>query len=232
MYALLNTAPGQKENLKTCAARKEKKVSYCSSVEEIKNKRLWGQTEKQQERVQKHSGFWNVSDLLAHSFYFVSLFYIFPHTNSFFFWLRWVFVAARRLSLVEASGGCSLLWCTGFLLWWLLFLRSRGSRCTGFSSCGARAQQLWCMGSRHVDSVVVARGLQSTGSVVVVHGLQARGLSSCGSQALEHRLGSRGARAQLLRGMWDLPRTGIEPGPPALAGGFLTTVPPGKSPTY
>ena len=28
--------------------------------------------------------------------------------------------------------------------------------------------------------------------------------------------------------MWDLPRPGIEPVSPALAGGFLTTVPPGK----
>ena len=28
--------------------------------------------------------------------------------------------------------------------------------------------------------------------------------------------------------MWDLPRSGIEPVSPALAGGFLTTVPPGK----
>ena len=29
--------------------------------------------------------------------------------------------------------------------------------------------------------------------------------------------------------MWDLPGPGIEPMSPALAGGFLTTVPPGKS---
>ena len=29
--------------------------------------------------------------------------------------------------------------------------------------------------------------------------------------------------------MWDLPRPGIEPVSPALAGGFLTTDPPGKS---
>ena len=28
--------------------------------------------------------------------------------------------------------------------------------------------------------------------------------------------------------MWDLPGPGIEPVSPALAGGFLTTVPPGK----
>ena len=45
----------------------------------------------------------------------------------------------------------------------------------------------------------------------------ARGLSSCGSRAL------------LLRGMWDFPGPGIKPMSPALAGGFLTSVPPGKS---
>ena len=28
--------------------------------------------------------------------------------------------------------------------------------------------------------------------------------------------------------MWDLPRSGLEPVSPALAGGFLTAVPPGK----
>ena len=33
--------------------------------------------------------------------------------------------------------------------------------------------------------------------------------------------------------MWDLPGPGIEPVTPALAGGFLTTAPPGKSfPTF
>ena len=33
----------------------------------------------------------------------------------------------------------------------------------------------------------------------------------------------------MLCGMWDLPGPGIEPVSPALAGGFLTTEPPGKS---
>ena len=108
-----------------------------------------------------------------------------------FFWLRWVFVAVRRFSLVAASGGYSSLWCTCFSLQWLLLLRSTGSRRTGFSSCGA-------------------------------------GLSSCGSWALERRLSSCGARAQLLRSMWDLPGLGLEHVSPALVGGFLTTAPPGK----
>ena len=54
------------------------------------------------------------------------------------------------------------------------------------------------------------------------------GFSSCGSQALEHRCSSCGARAYLLCGMWDLPGPGLKPVSPALAGGFLTTAPPGK----
>ena len=66
--------------------------------------------------------------------------------------------------------------------------------------------------------------LRSMGSSVV----EARGLSSCGSWALECRLSSCGTRAELLCGMWDLPGPGLEPVSPALAGGFLTTVPPGK----
>ena len=65
-----------------------------------------------------------------------------------------------------------------------------------------------------------ARALGAQASAVA-----ARGLSSCGSWALEHRLSSCSARA----GMWDLSGPGIEPISPAVAGGFLTTVPPGKA---
>ena len=63
--------------------------------------------------------------------------------------------------------------------------------------------------------------LQSTGS-------RCAGFSSCGLRALECRLSSCGTRAQLLRSMWDPPGPGLKPMSPALAGGFLTTVPPGK----
>ena len=63
--------------------------------------------------------------------------------------------------------------------------------------------------------------LRSTGSRFM-------GFSSCGSRALEHRLSSCGAQAELLRSMWDLPGPGLKPASPALAGGFLTTVPLGK----
>ena len=54
----------------------------------------------------------------------------------FYFWLCWVFLAARGLSLVVVSGGYSSLQCVGFSLWWLLLLWSMGSRRAGFSSCG------------------------------------------------------------------------------------------------
>ena len=101
-----------------------------------------------------------------------------------YFWLHWVFVAVRGLSLIEASGGHSSLRRAGLSLRWLLSLRSMGSRHAGFSCCGSRA--------------------------------------------LELRLSSCGARAQPLRGMWDLHRPGLEPVSPALAGRFLTTAPPGK----
>ena len=64
---------------------------------------------------------------------------------------------------------------------------------------------------------IVVRGpLIIAASLVAEHRLQTRRLSNCGS------------RAQLLRGMWDLPRPGLEPMSPAVAGRFSTTAPPGK----
>ena len=64
---------------------------------------------------------------LPYHFYLLWLWlnYIYLFT---YFWLRWVFVAALRLSLVASSRGYSSLWCMGFSLWCLLFLRSTGSR--------------------------------------------------------------------------------------------------------
>ena len=63
-----------------------------------------------------------------------------------YFWPRWVFVAARGLSLVAASGGYSWLRCAGFSLQWFLLLRSMGSRYAGFSSCGTRASVVVALG--------------------------------------------------------------------------------------
>ena len=75
-----------------------------------------------------------------------------------------------------------------------------------FSSCGKRGPLF----------IAVRGPLTIVASLVAEHRLQMRRLSSCGS------------RAQLLRGMWDLPRPGLEPASPALAGGLSTTEPPGK----
>ena len=48
-----------------------------------------------------------------------------------YFWLCWVFVSVRGLSLVAASRGHSSSRCAGLSLSWPLLLRSRGSRCAG-----------------------------------------------------------------------------------------------------
>ena len=58
-------------------------------------------------------------------------------------------------------------------------------------------------------------------------------LTIAASPAAEHRLQTRrlsncGSRDQLLRGMWDPPRPGLEPVCPAPAGRLSTTAPPGK----
>ena len=48
-----------------------------------------------------------------------------------YFWLGWVFVSVRGLSLVAASGGRFSSRCAGPSLSWPLLLRSTGSRRTG-----------------------------------------------------------------------------------------------------
>ena len=71
-------------------------------------------------------------------------------------------------------------------------------------------------GKRGPLFIAVRRPLAIAASLVAKHRLQTRRLSNCGS------------RAKLLRGMWDLPKPGLEPVSPALAGRFSTTAPPGK----
>ena len=75
-----------------------------------------------------------------------------------------------------------------------------------FSSCG-----------KWGPLFIAVRGpLTIAASLVAEQRLQTRRLSNCGS------------RAQLLRGMRDPRRPGLEPVSPALAGRFSTTAPPGK----
>ena len=61
-----------------------------------------------------------------------------------YFWLCWVFVAARGLSQLRRAGAT-------------LRCDARASHCGGFSCCGARA-----LGAQ--ASVVVVRGLSSCGT--------------------------------------------------------------------
>ena len=75
-----------------------------------------------------------------------------------------------------------------------------------FSSCGKRGPLF----------ITVHEPLTIAASLVAEHRLQTHRLRNCGS------------RAQLLRGMWDLPRPGLKPVSHALAGRFSTTAPPGK----
>ena len=89
-----------------------------------------------------------------------------------------------------------------------LFMAVLGLRfCAGASSsCGERGPLF----------TAVRGPLTVVASLVAEHRLQMRRLSNCGS------------RAHLLRSMWDLPRPGLEPVSPALAGRFSTTAPLGK----
>ena len=94
------------------------------------------------------------------------------------------------------------------LIYLFLFYGCVGSSflCEGFPSCGKRGPHL-----------IAVRGPPTiAASLVAEHKLQTRRLSNCGS------------RAQLLRGMWDPPRPGLEPVSPALAGRLPTTAPSGK----
>ena len=89
-------------------------------------------------------------------------------------------------------------------------------RARAFSSCGKQGPLFIAVRG---PLFIVVRGPFTTAAPPVAgHRLQTRRLSSCGS------------RAQVLRGMWDPPRPGLEPVSPALAGRFSTTAPPGKPP--
>ena len=95
-----------------------------------------------------------------------------------------------------------------FYLFIYLFMAELGLRfcARALSSCGKRGPLF----------ITVRGPLTIAASLVVEHRLQTRRLSNCGS------------RAQLLHGIWDPPRPGLEPVSPALAGRLPTTAPPGK----
>ena len=96
------------------------------------------------------------------------------------------------------------------LLFICLFMAVLGLRfcARAFSSCGKRGPLFIAMRGPYTIAA----------SLVAENRLQTRRLGNCGS------------RAQLLCGMWDLPRPGLKPVSPALAGRFSTTAPPEKPP--
>ena len=114
------------------------------------------------------------------------------------------YIAGERAILVVMGG-------TFFFFLIYLFMAVLGLRfcARAFSSCSKR----WPL-------FIAVRGPLTIAASLVEHRLQTRRLSNCGS------------RAQLLRSMWDLPRPGLEPASPALAGRLSTTAPPGKPGWY
>ena len=124
----------------------------------------------------------------------------------------------------EASLGAVVRWffsCFHYFFFFFflnyLFMVCTGAYCClrTFSSCAEQELLLVavCGLLIGVASLVAEHDLLGRQASVVV----ASELSSCGTWAL------------LPRGTWNLPRPGIEPVSPALAGRFLTSGPPGKS---
>ena len=105
--------------------------------------------------------------------------------------------------------------CRGCLIFiYFLFLAARGLPCHAQVSLGAASGSSSSLRARHLGAGASRSGACTLG--VRAPSLRG-GLSSCG------------ARASWLQGRWDLPRPGVEAVSAALAGGFLPTVPPGKS---
>ena len=120
--------------------------------------------------------------------------------------MQWGIICGHRKQFNNIR--VSLVFIFNFYLFIYLFLAVSGLRfcARAFSSCGKRGPLF----------IAVHGPLTVAASLVAEHRLQTCKLSNCGS------------RAQLLRGMWDLPRPGLEPVFPALAGRLSTTAPPGK----
>ena len=116
--------------------------------------RLWGCTEsdtteatQQQQQQQQHAickifAFFfafnylqSINVYLFKKFYFLSI-----YTSLLFFLAALGLHFCTGLYLIVERRGCSLVEGPSFALWWLLLLRSPGTRHAGFSSCDARTQ--------------------------------------------------------------------------------------------
>ena len=97
-----------------------------------------------------------------------------------------------------------------FIYFWLHWVFIAACGLSLFVASGD-CSSLWYMGFRHM-------GFNSCSMF----------LNSCGLWVLEYGLSNCGAWTWLLCSMWNLPGPGIKSVSPALASGFLSSVPPGK----
>ena len=120
------------------------------------------------------------------------LIFFFNHLGFFKIYFTYLFLAVLGLSCCARAFSSCGKWGLLFIavcrlsLRWLLLLWSMGSRRTGFTSCGTRAQQLWLVGSR-----TQAQQLWLTGLVAPRHvgssRTRARTCVSCiGRRILNH----------------------------------------------
>ena len=109
-----------------------------------------------------------------------------------------------------------------FLSSFILFLAVLGLPC---------CQGLSLVAANRGYSLAVVHGLLSLWRLLSwqSQALGGRSSSGRGSQTLKHSLHSCGNVAFLLCATWDVPGPVIKPVSPALADGFFTTEPPGKS---
>ena len=118
---------------------------------------------------------------------------------------------------------------------YLLIFFSCGPFPPSFIICGCAGSSLRhglfsnCRGPGLLSRCGVQASPRNGFSCFGARALGCMGFSSCSSRALGLQLNSCSVPARLLQGMWDPPRLGIKLTSPALAGGFFTTGPPGKS---
>ena len=136
--------------------------------------------------------------------------------NFYYNFIYYLFLAALDLrcfaqvfSICDKQGLLSS--CCAGLLTVLASLAANGLQARRFHQCSAQAQWLQHGALRHVGFALV---------------VGAHRLSRCSSWALQQGLSSWGTQAQLLGGMWAFPGPRIKSMSPALADGFLSTVPP------
>ena len=99
--------------------------------------------------------------------FFYSIFFFFWQVLKNYFWLHWVFVASRGLSIASVSGSYPSLTSMVF--------RAQALGHTDLSSCGTWAQRLWRMGFvalQHVGSSWIrdGTGVPCIGRQILYHG--------------------------------------------------------------